>query len=177
MKGSKRSALYNLAKSRLWTYVRENNEGGLGARPKIYVVCAIACRLRKVEGMTPRFGETRRHYVIRAAKACGLMNIPWRVVPNPDDRPPSEAAIAEFYLSKEWLGSKGRYGALKAGNGRCQACGTSRMQGVRLVVDHIAPIRTSWSRRFDDDNLQVLCDDCNLGKGSWDCTDWRTKGL
>ena len=25
------------------------------------------------------------------------------------------------------------------------------------------------------DNLQVLCEDCNCGKGSWDSTDWRAK--
>lgn len=26
------------------------------------------------------------------------------------------------------------------------------------------------------DNLQVLCGDCNHGKGNWDVTDWRPIG-
>lgn len=29
---------------------------------------------------------------------------------------------------------------------------------------------------LDLSNLQVLCEDCNLGKGGWDSTDWRPDG-
>ena len=56
---------------------------------------------------------------------------------------------------------------------RCQACGARKSDGVKLVVDHIKPVRHYWHLRFAGDNLQVLCEPCNLGKGSWDQTDWR----
>jgi 5-methylcytosine-specific restriction endonuclease McrA len=42
-----------------------------------------------------------------------------------------------------------------------------------VVVDHIRPIRHHWELRLDINNLQLLCDDCNKGKGSTDETDWR----
>lgn len=44
---------------------------------------------------------------------------------------------------------------------------------VRIVVDHIKPISKHWHLRLDPDNLQVLCNDCNKGKGAWDETDYR----
>ena len=30
---------------------------------------------------------------------------------------------------------------------------------------------------LDVDNLQILCHECNHGKGNWDMTDWRTNGI
>lgn len=42
-----------------------------------------------------------------------------------------------------------------------------------MHVDHIKPVCTHPELCLDPENLQVLCDDCNLGKGSSDCTDWR----
>lgn len=79
----------------------------------------------------------------------------------------------EFYLSPEWLNSRPRYQAIKAARGACQACGARKSDGAKLVVDHIKPVRHYWHLRFAADNLQVLCEPCNLGKGSWDETDWR----
>ena len=79
----------------------------------------------------------------------------------------------EFYRSREWLYSRARYQAIKAAGGACQACGARRSDGAKLVVDHIKPVRHYWHLRFAADNLQVLCEPCNLGKGSWDQTDWR----
>jgi 5-methylcytosine-specific restriction endonuclease McrA len=42
-----------------------------------------------------------------------------------------------------------------------------------LNVDHIKPRRRFPELSLDPDNLQVLCGNCNTGKGSWDTTDWR----
>ena len=57
-----------------------------------------------------------------------------------------------------------RYDILKRDNFKCQICGRSAEDGVKLHVDHIIPIckggKTTW------DNLRTLCQDCNLGKGS-----------
>ena len=79
----------------------------------------------------------------------------------------------EFYLSPQWLNSRARYQAIKAARGACQACGARKSDGAKLVVDHIKPVRRYWHLRLAPDNLQVLCEPCNLGKGSWDQTDWR----
>lgn len=57
-----------------------------------------------------------------------------------------------------------RYKILARDRFRCQGCGaTSSIDGVVLHVDHIIPI--SRGGRSDADNLQTLCQTCNLGKG------------
>lgn len=86
---------------------------------------------------------------------------------------PSQRAIADFYTSWEW--KRLRYDFLKAKQRKCECCGTSAEDGVRIVVDHVKPIRTFWNLRLDAGNLQILCNDCNMGKGSRDHTDWRTQ--
>lgn len=76
----------------------------------------------------------------------------------------------EFYKSLEW--KRLRYSVLVECGSRCQCCGTTPRFGARIVVDHIRPVRKFWELRLDRDNLQVLCDECNRGKGSHDETDW-----
>ena len=76
----------------------------------------------------------------------------------------------EFYLSQEW--KELRYSVLKEQGGKCQLCGRSRKDGVVLHVDHIIPLSKDWSKRLDKDNLQVLCEDCNLGKSNKDSICW-----
>ena len=45
---------------------------------------------------------------------------------------------------------------------KCQMCGATTDDGVKLHIDHIIP----WSKggSNDEDNLQVLCHKCNLAK-------------
>lgn len=78
----------------------------------------------------------------------------------------------DFYKSQEWL--RLRYRVIKKYGGECMACGRSKKRhGVTIHVDHILP-RSKFPRqalRFE--NLQILCDDCNLGKSNIDKTDWR----
>lgn len=77
----------------------------------------------------------------------------------------------EFYSSSEW--KRLRYIILKEQGGRCQCCGRSAKDGVVLHVDHIVPLSKDWSKRLDKNNLQILCEDCNLGKSNTDSIDWR----
>lgn len=79
------------------------------------------------------------------------------------------------YKTLEW--KRVRYAALKANDGRCELCGTSKQDGAKLNVDHIKPISTHWHLRFELSNLQVLCGSCNCGKGGNDDTDWREPSL
>jgi hypothetical protein len=76
-----------------------------------------------------------------------------------------------FYRSDEWL--RIRYLALKNTDGRCCCCGISAKDGAILHVDHIKPRSRYPELELDLDNLQILCQFCNTGKGAWDCTDWR----
>lgn len=80
-------------------------------------------------------------------------------------------ARKSFYSTREWRTL--RYEILKMSGGECSLCGTPSGDGVSLCVDHIKPIKTHPHLKLDPKNLQVLCNSCNLGKGSWDTTDWR----
>jgi 5-methylcytosine-specific restriction endonuclease McrA len=80
-------------------------------------------------------------------------------------------AQEQFLKSDEWR--KLRYKILLRGGGKCQLCGRTAHDGVKLHVDHIIPLSRDWSRRLDPNNLQILCEDCNIGKGNQDSTDWR----
>lgn len=77
----------------------------------------------------------------------------------------------DFYQTREWQGL--RFRALQQSKGCCVLCGRShRVDGVTLHVDHIKPKSRFPSLALDPTNLQVLCEDCNLGKGNRDTTDW-----
>ena len=82
----------------------------------------------------------------------------------------AKVLIPEFYRSIEW--KRLRYDALVKYGNRCQCCGASPKDGVRLNVDHIKPRRKFPSLALDIANLQVLCAGCNAGKGNRD-EDWR----
>lgn len=67
-----------------------------------------------------------------------------------------------------------RYEALKKANGACECCGaTPESSGQPLHVDHIKPKSIYPHLEFELLNLQVLCADCNIGKGNWDEMNWR----
>jgi hypothetical protein len=77
-----------------------------------------------------------------------------------------------FYVSRDWR--EARYAALKKSDGCCMLCGRSKAaHGVVLHVDHIKPRSRYQALELDINNLQVLCDDCNIGKSNRDTTDWR----
>ncbi len=56
---------------------------------------------------------------------------------------------------------------------RCACCGATPATGAVMNVGHIKPRRLYPELALDENNLQVLCHDCNHGKGNWDETDWR----
>lgn len=78
---------------------------------------------------------------------------------------------SDFYASKEWR--EIRYKALVLHGASCQCCGASRKDGAKLHVDHIKPRSKFPKLELELSNLQVLCEDCNLGKSNKDQTDWR----
>lgn len=79
----------------------------------------------------------------------------------------------DFFTSTEW--KQLRYLALKNNGASCQCCGAKAGNGVQIHVDHIKPRSRFPELELCLDNLQILCGDCNIGKGAWDATDWRQK--
>lgn len=92
----------------------------------------------------------------------------WRAASRkPDDK---------FYKSEAWR--ELRFVALKRADGCCALCGRSkRMHDVVLHVDHIKPRSKFPHLSLVASNLQVLCEDCNLGKSNRDTTDWRADNV
>jgi len=84
-----------------------------------------------------------------------------------------EAALGgkRFYRSPEWR--ELRYAALKAQGRRCACCGATPNGYVKLHVDHIKPISKYPELALVLSNLQIFCEDCNLGKLNKDEIDWR----
>lgn len=77
----------------------------------------------------------------------------------------------DFYSSRLWKIL--RYQAFEKYGNRCACCGADSCDGVKFHVDHIKPRSTNPELELDINNLQVLCEDCNIGKlNQWD-TDWR----
>jgi 5-methylcytosine-specific restriction endonuclease McrA len=77
---------------------------------------------------------------------------------------------SDFYNTREWR--ELRYKTLVMHGKVCMACGAK--EGI-FHVDHIKPRSKHPEMELNQDNLQVLCESCNLGKSNTDETDWRTK--
>lgn len=75
-----------------------------------------------------------------------------------------------FYKSEAWLRLRfkvvAHYGKI------CMACGETK---GRFHVDHIIPRSVDRSLELDFNNLQMLCEPCNIGKSNLDKTDFRPK--
>lgn len=80
-----------------------------------------------------------------------------------------------FLQTYEWR--KVRMEALKKYGPKCMCCGATPATGAVMNVDHIKPRKLFPQLALDIDNLQILCHDCNHGKGNWDQTDWRPTAL
>lgn len=84
----------------------------------------------------------------------------------------ANGGAVDFFNSNTW--QRLRFEVLAESEGCCVLCGRSyREHQVALEVDHIKPRSRFPNLALDKDNLQVLCFDCNRGKGNRDTTDWR----
>ena len=69
----------------------------------------------------------------------------------------------QFYQTQEWR--KLRFEVIREQGSTCKCCGRTREHGIVLHVDHIMPRWKFPELELTKSNLQVLCEDCNLGKG------------
>lgn len=81
-------------------------------------------------------------------------------------RQEKKQAPAEFYESDAWRTL--RYKVLRKFGFKCMACGARPGPGPNgaLHVDHIKPRSKYPQLELDENNLQVLCRDCNKGKSN-----------
>jgi len=78
---------------------------------------------------------------------------------------------SQFYRTQQWRTL--RYQALIKHGNRCMCCGRGPNQGIIVHVDHIKP-KSVWPEfALDINNLQILCEDCNLGKSNKDHIPWK----
>lgn len=101
-----------------------------------------------------------------ASKGLQVLQNAWLVLQNTPD-----VTSRVFLESKAW--KRLRYKALKLSKNKCQCCGASPETGAVLNVDHIYPRRLFPERALQLENLQVLCAECNEGKGNWDMTSFK----
>lgn len=78
-----------------------------------------------------------------------------------------------FLQTFEWR--RLRMQAIKKYGSKCMCCGATPQSGAIMNVDHIKPRKIFPELALDMNNLQILCHDCNHGKGNWDMTDWRSE--
>lgn len=72
---------------------------------------------------------------------------------------------SEFYSTKEWRDL--RWQVIEKAKGCCSVCGrNNKTHGVIMHVDHIKPRSKFPELELDSNNLQLLCEECNLGKGA-----------
>ena len=107
-------------------------------------------------------------------KICGICQF---LYDRDGDKPrprPADGRRSDLFLHT-WEWKQVRYRALMAGQGGCQCCGATAGDGAVMCVDHIIPRRKRPDLALTLSNLQVLCAQCNRGKGNWDETDWRSQ--
>jgi len=77
----------------------------------------------------------------------------------------------DFYSSRSWKIL--RYQAFEKYGNRCQCCGARPSDEITLHVDHVKPKSTHPELALDLNNMQILCEDCNIGKINQFQTDWK----
>lgn len=121
----------------------------------------------------PKKVRKAKRVVAKAMKTLGLTfadasPLPAvRASPRPQPSTPDWAAYvnsAEFLRSFEWR--QVRLRALQKYGRVCVCCGATPGSGVVLNVDHVKPRRRFPDLALDIGNLQVLCEECNHGKGN-----------
>ena len=135
----------------------------------------LACRALEKDGyprpadLTPRAWSNKNLHVILAFHEALNRKEVEQASTNPKSEvdPASDAFLMSFSWRKLRMQAIQRYGA------RCMCCGATPRDGIVINVDHIKPRKNYPHLALDIDNLQILCNPCNHGKGNWDETDWR----
>ena len=121
--------------------------------------------------LTTEYEDGTIHYncIVSKADMRARYKTSHRFYTPPLPEPYREKKLA-FYKSSKW--KQLRYLIISASGRTCSCCGST---GCKIHVDHIVPLSKDWDRRSGPMNLQVLCEDCNMGKGNMDSEDFRSQ--
>jgi 5-methylcytosine-specific restriction endonuclease McrA len=131
----------------------------------------VARRNRKLAKRTEAHKENMTNREKKRKNKVSILPVKTKVAKIKVDIYDGDVNSSEFLQSYEWRSIRMR--VLKRDGARCCCCGASAKTGAVVNVDHIKPRRKYPKLALDLNNLQVLCADCNHGKGNWDTTDWR----
>lgn len=189
MKGIHPSKKIHLRLTIATRYVQSKGELiGYTAPAKLKLVCQALLKLHPELMLGPYFGKNKDwDYLYYATEMLGLklekkgkrvhadkVHIAPRIIKKvraQQVKTKSFESTAEFLYSYEWR--KVRMVALTRYGAKCQCCGATPSTGAVMNVDHIKPRLIYPELALNVDNLQILCHECNHGKGNWDMTDWR----
>lgn len=137
------------------------------------------CKRKKIvlavaEKLGVPFPATKLDQIALLQQFCGVVPAPEkkkRTGPWPTGA--TDVNSDAFLLGYEWR--RLRMVVLTKRGARCECCGATPKDGVRMHVDHIKPRRLFPQLALTESNLQILCEVCNHGKGNWDQTDWRSE--
>ena len=105
------------------------------------------------EAFSRRWGSYTKFQKIFSLYKLGELNLN-EVIQKSKDSKKIKRAISPLIRSK----------VLKKFNYKCRHCGRTVADNIKLEIDHIVPL----SKKGKDEigNLQVLCNECNLGKSN-----------
>ena len=131
-------------------------------------------RLRKAiafmrDAGVPCFVNTQRG-VAEALRAAGVVPIETRVgaalnyaaakrMETGDAGLLPTSAVSAFYQTPQW--QRLAYQCKLRDGRRCMCCGATPADGVRIVSDHIVPIRLRWDLRLEPTNIQSYQSGCD----------------
>ena len=125
---------------------------------KIYPKLQLDLFCSSCRGFLKLYGEDKY--------SCGSLDLSW-VNPRKNIhlryQPKVEISFESTVKQRRLIPLSLRYQVLVRDNHTCQCCGAKASDGVQLHIDHIKPVSKGGTNIFE--NLQVLCRDCNLGKG------------
>lgn len=105
--------------------------------------------------------KTARKYLIPEQEILEDELPEYEIIP-PKVLNPKEAREKHMKKERNKMLPSLRYEILQRDNFTCQTCGAKASE-VKLHVDHIVPVGQGGTT--EKNNLQVLCVNCNLGKG------------
>ena len=117
--------------------------------------------IRALEKLAAK-SEVIQNLISRKAVAISKKTVKPKFEPPPPYRP---GMGADFYRTRVWR--ELRYKVLVRLGRKCQCCGQT--EGY-IHVDHILPRSIRPDLEIEENNLQVLCEACNIGKSNKDTT-------
>jgi 5-methylcytosine-specific restriction endonuclease McrA len=158
------STICKYAKSRL----------GYGSK-QFYSPYQLGCMALEIDGLPQPSGVTYQKWCYKNIEHISSEAAKYPVA----EKPRAVKRVKKTYVATDaflntFQWRKLRMEALKKYGPKCMCCGATPATGAVMNVDHIKPRKLWPSLAMDIKNLQILCHECNHGKGNWDQTDWRS---